>query len=60
MKDRKKILELFEQQKEYTDKRISEGIEKYRKGKIFWAVYKCGGDERCFGAASKSLFCSNL
>lgn len=32
MKDRKKILELFEQQKEYTDKRISEGIEKYRKG----------------------------
>ncbi len=32
MNDRKKILELFEQQKEYTDKRISEGIEKYRKG----------------------------
>ena len=32
MNDRKKILELFEEQKEYTDKRISEGIEKYRKG----------------------------
>lgn len=32
MNDRKKILELFDQQKEYTDKRISEGIEKYRKG----------------------------
>ena len=32
MNDRKKILDLFEQQKEYTDKRISEGIEKYRKG----------------------------
>lgn len=32
MNDRRKILELFEQQKEYTDKRISEGIEKYRKG----------------------------
>ena len=32
MSDRRKALELFEQQKEYTDKRISEGIEKYRKG----------------------------
>ncbi len=32
MKDRKIVLELFEQQKEYTDKKISEGIEKYRKG----------------------------
>ena len=32
MNDRRKVLELFEQQKEYTDKRISEGIEKYRKG----------------------------
>lgn len=32
MNDRKKILDLFEQQKEYTDKRVSEGIEKYRKG----------------------------
>ncbi len=32
MNDRKIVLELFEQQKEYTDKRISEGIEKYRKG----------------------------
>ena len=32
MNDRRKVLELFEQQKEYTDRRISEGIEKYRKG----------------------------
>ena len=32
MNDRKKILDLFEQQKEYTDKRVSEDIEKYRKG----------------------------
>lgn len=32
MNDRRRVLELFEQQKEYTDKRIAEGIEKYRKG----------------------------
>lgn len=32
MNDRKKSLDLFEQQKEYTDKRVSEDIEKYRKG----------------------------
>jgi GH35 family endo-1,4-beta-xylanase len=32
MYDRRRVLDLFEQQKEYTDKRISEGIEKYRKG----------------------------
>ena len=32
MADRKKVLELFENQKEYTDKKISEGIEKHRKG----------------------------
>lgn len=34
MNDRRKVLELFEQQKEYTDKRISEGIEKHRKGNV--------------------------
>ncbi len=32
MSDRKKVLELFEEQKELLDKRINEGIEKYRKG----------------------------
>lgn len=32
MNERKKILELFEQQKEYTEKRVSDGIEKHRKG----------------------------
>ena len=32
MVDRKRVLELFETQKEYTEKRIAEGIEKYRKG----------------------------
>ena len=32
MNGRRKVMELFEQQKEYTDKKISEGIEKYRKG----------------------------
>ena len=32
MNDRKKVLELFEEQKEYTNERISEGIEKHRKG----------------------------
>lgn len=32
MSERRKVLELFEQQKEYTDKKVSEGIEKYRKG----------------------------
>ena len=32
MNDRKKVLELFEQQKEYTTEKIKEGIEKYRKG----------------------------
>lgn len=32
MNERRKVLELFEDQKEYTEKRISEGIEKHRKG----------------------------
>lgn len=32
MNDRKKVLELFEQQEESTNERIKEGIEKYRKG----------------------------
>ncbi len=32
MAERSIKLELFEQQKEYTDKRVNEGIEKYRKG----------------------------
>lgn len=32
MNDRRKVLELFEQQKEFTDKKVTEGIEKYRKG----------------------------
>ena len=30
MNDRKKVLELFEQQEESTNERIKEGIEKYR------------------------------
>ncbi len=32
MSERRKVLEKFESQKEYMDKRVSEGIEKYRKG----------------------------
>ncbi len=32
MSERRKVLELFEQQKEYMDKRVSEGIETHRKG----------------------------
>lgn len=32
MTGRRKVLELFESQKEYADKRVNEGIEKYRKG----------------------------
>ena len=32
MSDRKRILESFEEHKDYTEKRINEGIEKYRKG----------------------------
>ncbi len=32
MNDRRKIMDLFEAQKERTDKRVAEGIEKYRKG----------------------------
>lgn len=32
MSERRRILELFDEQKEYTDKKIAEGIEKYRKG----------------------------
>lgn len=32
MSERRKVLELFEKQKEYMDKRVAEGIEKYRKG----------------------------
>ena len=32
MNDRRKILDLFEEQKDIVDQKISEGIEKYRKG----------------------------
>lgn len=32
MSDRRKVLELFDAQKEATDERVAEGIEKYRKG----------------------------
>lgn len=32
MSDRKKVLELFEKQKEFTDERVKSGIELYRKG----------------------------
>jgi len=32
MSDRRRVLESFEEHKEYTEKRVSEGIEKYRKG----------------------------
>ncbi len=31
MSDRRKVLELFEEQKEFTEKRVQEGIENYRK-----------------------------
>lgn len=34
MNERRKVLELFEAQKEYTDKIISQGIERYRKGDV--------------------------
>ena len=34
MSERRKVLELFEKQKDYMDKRVAEGIEKYRKGDI--------------------------
>lgn len=32
--DRRNIMELFDEQKEYLDKRVAEGIEKNRKGKV--------------------------
>ena len=32
MNDRRKVLDLFEEQKDIMDQKISEGIEKYRKG----------------------------
>lgn len=32
MSDRKRILELFEEQKDFVDEKVSGGIEKYRKG----------------------------
>lgn len=32
MTERRKVLELFEKQKEYTEERVRPGIEKYRKG----------------------------
>ena len=32
MENREKILELFEEQKDFTDKKVADGIEKYRKG----------------------------
>jgi len=32
MSDRRKVLELFEKHKDYIDKRVSSGIELYRKG----------------------------
>lgn len=34
MYNRRNVLELFEEQKDYTDKKVSEGIEKYRKGDL--------------------------
>ena len=34
MTERRKILEEFEQQNEYTEKRVNDGIEKYRKGNM--------------------------
>lgn len=32
MNDRRRVLELFEQNKDFVDERVTEGIEKYRKG----------------------------
>lgn len=34
MNDRWKVLDLFEKQKEMVDKRVSEGVDKYRKGDL--------------------------
>jgi len=34
MYNRREVLKYFKEQKEYMDKRVSEGIEKYRKGGI--------------------------
>ena len=40
MSERRKILELFDNQKEQTEKRVSEGIEKYRKGDMKFALWQ--------------------
>lgn len=43
MSDRRKVLELFEEQKDFTDRKVSEGIEKFRKGNgEITVVDECG------------------
>lgn len=44
MSDRRKVLELFEKQKEYYEKRVAEGIEKYRKGNAEIALTDQNGE----------------
>lgn len=44
MSDRRNILEMFEEQKEYMEDRVNSGIEKYRKGTAHIVVNdNCGG-----------------
>ena len=44
MSDRRNILEMFEEQKEYMEERVNSGIEKYRKGDVRIVLKdNCGG-----------------
>ena len=43
MSDRRKVLEFFEAQKEETQRKVAEGIEKYRKGDMRITVVDANG-----------------
>ena len=43
MDDRRKVLELFEEHKNFVDEKVSEGIEKYRKGNGMIRVVDASG-----------------
>jgi len=44
MSDRRKVLELFEEQKDFMDERVSSGIELYRKGRAKISIENSNGE----------------
>ena len=47
MQDRKKVLELFYEQADYMNKRVEEGIERYRKGDASLSLTDEKGEKLC-------------